>query len=88
MRRHDVISYIKNQFGIENRIDFLRKSAHEKYMNVDFMGNVCKNVMINMMSVTHTHDLELVWLLKGCTGVIRLFSGAYVVMYSRCLCNK
>ncbi len=32
---------------MENRIDFLKKMGHEKKMNVDFKGNICKYVMMN-----------------------------------------
>ncbi len=71
------MAYIKNELPIENRIDFVKKIGHGKNMNVDFMGDVCKYVMINMINATHKRELELFWLLKGYAGVIRLFLGSY-----------
>ncbi len=69
------MTHIKNKLAIENRIDFVRKSAHEKIMNVDFMRNVCKHVMINMNIATRKEELELVLLLKGYGSVKRSLFG-------------
>ncbi len=47
LRRHDVMVPIENQLPMGNRIDFVKKMAHEKNMNIDFMEDTCKYVMIN-----------------------------------------
>ncbi len=88
MRRHGAIAYIKNKLVLGNRIDFVRKSAHEKNINIDFMANVWKHVMKNMMSPTHKHELQLVFLLKGYVSVMRLLFGRNVAIYNKYLCNK
>ncbi len=69
------MTYTKNKLAIENRIDYFRKIAHEKNVNVDFMDNVCRHVMENMMSATHIQELQLVLLLKGYISVIKLLFG-------------
>ncbi len=46
-------------------------------MDVDFIEDVCKYVMINVMNATHKRELKVVWLLKRYAWVIRLFLGSY-----------
>ncbi len=42
----EVQQIIKNKLPHGSTTDFVRKIAHQKNMNVDFMENICKYVMI------------------------------------------
>ncbi len=46
LKSHGVMALIKNKLPIGNGIDFFKNMGHEKNMKVDFMGNVCKYVMM------------------------------------------
>ncbi len=88
LKWHDVMGYIKNKLLMKKAADFLKKFDHEKNMDVDFMPDICKYVMINMMTATHKRELKVVWLLKRYARAIRLFLGSYDLVDNEKLWNK
>ncbi len=41
------MAYTKNELSIENETNFSKNMKHERNINVDFMGNICKDMMIS-----------------------------------------
>ncbi len=45
--KHDVMAPIKYKLPPGNRLNVFKTMGHEKSINIDFMRNRCKYVMIN-----------------------------------------
>ncbi len=45
LQQHGVMANIKNTLSRENRKDFWKKTGHQKNINVDFIGSICKQMI-------------------------------------------